>query len=57
METLYKDLLLGAAIQLIKDIREVACGALSNPYAANTIKYMADSFLKQLEQMNVDGKS
>ena len=57
METLCKDLLLGAAIQLIRDIRGVACGASSNRYAANDIKYMADEFLKRLEQIDVDGES
>lgn len=57
METLHKDLLLGAAIQLIMDIHKVACGWGSNRYAANDIKYMAEDFLKRLEQINVDGES
>ena len=57
METLHKDLLLGAAIQLIRDIRGVACGALRNRYAADDIKYMAEDFLKRLEQINVDGEN
>lgn len=57
METLCKDLLLGAAIQLIRDIRGVACGASINRYAANDIKYMADEFLKRLEQIDVNGES
>ena len=57
METLHKDLLLGAAIQLIRDIRQAACGWERNRYAAYDIKYMAEDFLKRLEQINVDGEN
>lgn len=54
-----RDMLLSAAIQLIRNIHQVACGASSNRYAAIDIKRMADDFLKRLEprEVNADGES
>lgn len=51
-----RDLLLGAAIQLIKDIKQVAF--LGNASTLVKIEHMAGDFLKQLEprEVNADGK-
>lgn len=51
-----RDLLLGAAIQLIKDIKRVAF--LGNASTLVKIEHMAGDFLKQLEprEVSTDGK-
>ena len=50
------DLLLGAAIQLIKDIKQLAF--LGNASTLVKIEHMAGNFLKQLEprEVSADGK-
>ena len=51
-----RDLLLGAAIQLIKDIKKVAF--LGDASTLVKIEHMAGDFLKQLEprEVSADGK-
>ena len=51
-----RDLLLGAAIQLIKDIKQLAF--LGNASTLVKIEHMAGNFLKQLEprEVSADGK-
>ena len=51
-----RDLLLGAAIQLIKDIKRVAF--LGNASILVKIEHMAGDFLEQLEprEVSADGK-
>lgn len=51
-----RDLLLGAAIQLIKDIKRVAF--LGNASTLVKIEHMAGDFLEQLEprEVSADGK-
>lgn len=56
MLTSDRDLLLGAAIQLIKDIKQLAF--LGNASTLVKIEHMAGNFLKQLEprEVSADGK-
>ena len=51
MLALDRDVLLGAAIQLIKDIKQVAF--LGNASTLVKIEHMAGDFLKQLEPREV----
>lgn len=56
MLDLDRDLLLGAAIQLIKDIKQLAF--LGNASTLVNIEHMAGNFLKQLEprEVSADGE-
>lgn len=59
MTTLDRDILLGAAIQLIKDIQKVAYAGDRyefNRDAIISIKDMANGFLNQLEPKDINGK-
>lgn len=60
MATLDRDMLLGAAIQLIKDIQEVAYAGGHYEFNRNaviSIRGMTNSFLNQLELKDIDGEN